>query len=204
MIKLLAVFVFMLLRNWTEKSEWKNNLKRVRIKSQLSETSPNKQKYKWIASLWNISYCRKIMWLSWIESTFTLASFVQEVPVFFLIKWVSVKPWLIYGSMNFVKPNLTFKTRVKNVRWPIWNFAECRPFCLANSGDPDQMQHYAVFHLGLCCLPITSFKKDISLIWNKQISFLQILLCYNRRHYIIFSVGQSEIQSKKWSLLKYR
>ena len=26
---------------------------------------------------------------------------------------------------------------------------------LANSGDPDQMQHFLVFDLGLCCLPIT-------------------------------------------------
>ena len=33
---------------------------------------------------WNISYCRKKMWL-WIEGTYTLASSVQEVPVRF--KW---------------------------------------------------------------------------------------------------------------------
>ena len=24
---------------------------------------------------------------------------------------------------------------------------------LANSADPDEMQHYPAFHLGLCCLP---------------------------------------------------
>ena len=61
-----------------------NHLKRVRLKSQQSETSSNKQKYKWIASLWNISYCRKNV-IFWIEGTFTLASSVQEVPVLF--KW---------------------------------------------------------------------------------------------------------------------
>ena len=25
-------------------------------------------------------------------------------------------------------------------------------FVLANSADPDEMPHYAAFHLGLCCL----------------------------------------------------
>ena len=49
-----------------------------------------------------------------------------------------------------------------------------RPFCPANSGDPDQMQHYAASHLGLYCLPISSHKRTFSL-----------------------SVSQSEIQSKK-------
>ena len=33
-----------------------------------------------------------------------------------------------------------------------------RPFCSANSGDPDQMQHCAASHLGLCCLPISSHR----------------------------------------------
>ena len=31
-------------------------------------------------------------------------------------------------------------------------------FILANSSDPDEMQHYAVFHLGLHCLPKNTFK----------------------------------------------
>ena len=29
---------------------------------------------------------------------------------------------------------------------------------LANSADPDEMQHYAAFHLGLHCLPTYSFR----------------------------------------------
>ena len=29
---------------------------------------------------------------------------------------------------------------------------------LANSADPDEMQHYAAFHLGLHCLPKYSFR----------------------------------------------
>ena len=29
---------------------------------------------------------------------------------------------------------------------------------LANSADPDEMQHYAVFHLGLHCLPKYLFR----------------------------------------------
>ena len=29
---------------------------------------------------------------------------------------------------------------------------------LANSADPDEMQHYATFHLGLHCLPKYSFR----------------------------------------------
>ena len=61
-----------------------NHLKRVRLKSQRSGTSSNKQKYKKIASQWNISYCRKHVTF-WIEGTFILASSVQEVPVLF--KW---------------------------------------------------------------------------------------------------------------------
>ena len=31
-------------------------------------------------------------------------------------------------------------------------------FVLANSADPDEMLHYAVFHLGLHCLPKYPFK----------------------------------------------
>ena len=61
-----------------------NHLKCVRLQSQQSETSSNKQKYKWIAFLRNISYCRQNVTF-WIEGTFTLASSVQEVPVLF--KW---------------------------------------------------------------------------------------------------------------------
>ena len=26
-------------------------------------------------------------------------------------------------------------------------------FVLVNSADPDEIPHYAAFHLGLCCLP---------------------------------------------------
>ena len=26
-------------------------------------------------------------------------------------------------------------------------------FALANSADPDEMPHYVLFHLGVCCLP---------------------------------------------------
>ena len=29
---------------------------------------------------------------------------------------------------------------------------------LANSADPDEIQHYAAFHLGLHCLPIYPFR----------------------------------------------
>ena len=50
-----------------------NPLKRDRLISQQSKTSSNKQKYKWIASLWNISYCRKkcdfLNWGSLYSST---------------------------------------------------------------------------------------------------------------------------------------
>ena len=35
-----------------------------------------------------------------------------------------------------------------------------RPFCSANNGDPDQMQHCAASHLDLCCLPISSHKEN--------------------------------------------
>ena len=35
-----------------------------------------------------------------------------------------------------------------------------------NSGDPDQMPHYAVSDLGVHCLPI-SHKKDFRLKWVK-------------------------------------
>ena len=31
-------------------------------------------------------------------------------------------------------------------------------FVLANSVDPDEMPHYATFHLGLHCLPKYSFR----------------------------------------------
>ena len=80
-----------------------NHLKRVRLKSQQSETSSNKQKYKWIASLWNNTYCRKNVTF-WIEGTFTLSSSVQKYQYFLneMTCRVSVKPWLIYRSMNFV------------------------------------------------------------------------------------------------------
>ena len=44
-----------------------------------------------------------------------------------------------------------------------------RPFCSTNSGYPDQMQHCVASHLGLCCLPISSHKKDSRRIGNKQI-----------------------------------
>ena len=73
-----------------------------------------------------------------------------------------------------------------------------RPFCSAKSGDPDQMQRCTASHLGLCCLPLSSPKKDIRLIWNKQIS-LHTFLSYKFSdvNNIIFAVGQSEIQSKK-------
>ena len=33
----------------------------------------------------------------------------------------------------------------------------------ANSADPDEMQHYAVFHLGLHCLPKYSFLETSTL-----------------------------------------
>ena len=82
MIKLLAVFAFMLLRNRKRSPNEANHLKCACLKSQQSEKSSNKQKYKWIASLRNISYCRKNVTFL-IESTFTLASSVQEVPVIF-------------------------------------------------------------------------------------------------------------------------
>ena len=29
---------------------------------------------------------------------------------------------------------------------------------MANNADPDEMPHYAAFHLGLCCLPKNLFK----------------------------------------------
>ena len=29
---------------------------------------------------------------------------------------------------------------------------------LANSADPDEILHYAAFHLGLCCLPKYPFR----------------------------------------------
>ena len=31
-------------------------------------------------------------------------------------------------------------------------------FILVNSADPDEMQHYAAFHLGLHCLPKYTFR----------------------------------------------
>ena len=40
-------------------------------------------------------------------------------------------------------------------------FFDNRPFCSANSGDPDQVQHCAASHLGLCCLPISSHKRTL-------------------------------------------
>ena len=39
------------------------------------------------------------------------------------------------------------------------------------------MQHCEASHLGMCCLPISSHKRDIRLIWNKQIS-LHLFLSY--------------------------
>ena len=41
---------------------------------------------------------------------------------------------------------------------------------LANSVDPDEMQHYAGFHLGLHCLPKYSFR----------VSGPQFSYCYNK------------------------
>ena len=40
------------------------------------------QKYKWMASLWNISYCRKTVTF-YNEGTFTLASSEQDLPAIF-------------------------------------------------------------------------------------------------------------------------
>ena len=63
-----------------------NHLKRVRIKSQQSETSSNKQKYKWIASLWNISYCIKnVTFINWgyLYSSIVCARSIGT----FKIKW---------------------------------------------------------------------------------------------------------------------
>ena len=37
-----------------------------------------------------------------------------------------------------------------------------------NSGDPDQMPHFAAFDLGLHCLPM-SHKKDARLIWVNNV-----------------------------------
>ena len=54
----------------------------VRLKPRQSVTSSNKQKCKWITSLWNIINCRKsVTFLN--EGTFTCASSVQEAPVIF-------------------------------------------------------------------------------------------------------------------------
>ena len=63
------------------------------------------------------------------------------------------------------------------------------------------MQHCTASHLGLCCLPVkvSSHKKDIRLIWNRDISlhsFLSYKFSYVTTEDItLFS--QSEIQSKK-------
>ena len=35
----------------------------------------------------------------------------------------------------------------------LWSVSVHKVLILANSADPDEMQHYAVFHLGLRCLP---------------------------------------------------
>ena len=66
----------------------------------------------------------------------------------------------------------------------------------ANSGDPDQMQHCAASDLGLRCLPITSNKKDIWFIFVKT-DFITSISMMGTTVGIIFSVGLSEIQSKK-------
>ena len=57
-------------------------LKLVRLKPRQSVTSSNKQKCKWISSLWNILNCRKSGTFG-NEGTFTYASSVQEVQVIF-------------------------------------------------------------------------------------------------------------------------
>ena len=46
---------------WIDESDWGKSFKAcsLLISIQQSVTSSNKQKYKWMASLWNISYCRK-------------------------------------------------------------------------------------------------------------------------------------------------
>ena len=44
----------------------------------------------------------------------------------------------------------------------------------ANSEDPDQTPHYAVSDLGLHCLPL-SHKKDIGLIWVKNMSAVEAI-----------------------------
>ena len=51
-----------------------------------------------------------------------------------------------------------------NLEWSDYNFSKnivffCQKifFTFTNSPNPDEMQHYAAFHLGLCCLPMYSF-----------------------------------------------
>ena len=47
-----------------------------------------------------------------------------------------------------------------------WRFLEI----LANSVDPDEMQHYAAFHLGLHCLPKYPLRGFLNTKGKKQIS----------------------------------
>ena len=59
MIKLLIVFVFMLLHKRNEVPSEAKRLKLVRFKPRQSVTYSNKQKFKWITSLWKLLDCRK-------------------------------------------------------------------------------------------------------------------------------------------------
>ena len=57
MILMMVVFVFIFYVTETRSPSEAKHLELVRLK--LLQPSSNKQKYKWIASLWNIKYCRK-------------------------------------------------------------------------------------------------------------------------------------------------
>ena len=41
----------------------------------------------------------------------------------------------------------------------LYIFSLMNDYVLANSADPDEMPHYAAFHLGLHCLPKYQFKE---------------------------------------------
>ena len=84
-----------------------------------------------------------------IVINFLFISLTLFVPIEFSIKFVTVKSgWSILyieGSQVIIPKNIVF-------------FSLKIDFILANSADPDEMPHYAAFHLGLLCLPKYLFR----------------------------------------------
>ena len=71
-----------------------------------------------------------------------------------MYKWI-----LLSGLVQLTWDGPLYIPRVHRLEFPNKRFLSLMiVFVLANSVDPDEMLHYAAFHLGLHCLPKYAFR----------------------------------------------